>query len=191
MYLKDCKSNIFKDNDIDNVTKFIDDYNLLLKKAEESDNSRRYYRYLCNNYDNKYYSNNASSNQLKCIKESRDNIHKKAIKDLEDFISLDKKCSLEKNELINNCVDYKLDIFNEFNKNSKDLLYRYAALESSIYKAFLTDYDNYIFYREYNKKNNYKYIHDNSDLIDNYNYLKSIYPNYEKKSNKVLIKKKK
>lgn len=185
MYLKDCDSNVFNDNDIDSITKFVNDYNSLLKKEEESNNSKRQYRHMCNTYDELFYSNDCSSSRLKLIKESRDRIHKKAINDLEDFISLDKKCRSGKNELINNSIDYKLERFNELNRDNADLLYKYATLESDIYRSFIIDYDNYVFYREYNKKNGYKYDHDNSKLNNKYEFINKLYNNFEiSKTNK-------
>ena len=80
---------------------------------------------------------------------------------------------------MNNSVDYKLEKFNELNRDSDDLLYKYATLESDIYRSFIIDYDNYIFYREYNKKNGYKYDHDNSVLNGKYDSIKNIYNYYE------------
>ena len=215
MFLKDCNSNLFNENEVDNVTKFVEDYNSLLKSEKNSDKSRRKYRHLCNTYDELFYSNDCSSDRLKIIKESRDKVHKDALEDLDMFIILDKKCNNEKNELVNKSVDYKLQKFSELNKDNVDLLHKYASLESDIYSAFLNDYDNYKFYREFNKKNHYKYEHDNNELKKKYDYIKKLYSFYEisntdksslenifvsesykdfnllEDSNKVLVKKKK
>ena len=215
MFLKDCNSNLFNENEVDNVTKFVEDYNSLLKSEKNSDKSRRKYRHLCNTYDELFYSNDCSSDRLKIIKESRDKVHKDALEDLDMFIILDKKCNNEKNELVNKSVDYKLQKFSELNKDNDDLLHKYASLESDIYSAFLNDYDNYKFYREFNKKNHYKYEHDNNELKKKYEYIKKLYSFYEisntdksslenifvsesykdfnllEDSNKVLVKKKK
>lgn len=215
MFLKDCNSNLFNENEVDNVTKFVEDYNSLLKSEKNSDKSRRKYRHLCNTYDELFYSNDCSSDRLKIIKESRDKVHKDALEDLDMFIILDKKCNNEKNELVNKSVDYKLQKFSELNKDNDDLLHKYASLESDIYSAFLNDYDNYKFYREFNKKNHYKYEHDNNELKKKYDYIKKLYSFYEisntdksslenifvsesykdfnllEDSNKVLVKKKK
>ena len=179
MFLKDCNSNLFNKNEVDNVTKFVEDYNSLLKSEKNSDKSRRKYRYLCNTYDELFYSNDCSSDRLKIIKESRDKVHKDALEDLDMFIILDKKCNNEKNELVNKSVDYKLQKFSELNKDNDDLLHKYASLESDIYSAFLNDYDNYKFYREFNKKNHYKYEHDNNELKKKYDYIKKLYSFYE------------
>ena len=179
MFLKDCNSNLFNENEVDNVTKFVEDYNSLLKSEKNSDKSRRKYRHLCNTYDELFYSNDCSSDRLKIIKESRDKVHKDALEDLDMFIILDKKCNNEKNELVNKSVDYKLQKFSELNKDNDDLLHKYASLESDIYSAFLNDYDNYRFYREFNKKNHYKYEHDNNELKKKYDYIKKLYSFYE------------
>jgi len=179
MFLKDCNSNLFNENEVDNVTKFVEDYNSLLKSEKNSDKSRRKYRHLCNTYDELFYSNDCSSDRLKIIKESRDKVHKDALEDLDMFIILDKKCNNEKNELVNKSVDYKLQKFSELNKDNDDLLHKYASLESDIYSAFLNDYDNYKFYREFNKKNHYKYEHDNNELKKKYDYIKKLYSFYE------------
>ena len=179
MFLKDCNSNLFNENEVDNVTKFVEDYNSLLKSEKNSDKSRRKYRHLCNTYDELFYSNDCSSDRLKIIKESRDKVHKDALEDLDMFIILDKKCNNEKNELVNKSVDYKLQKFSELNKDNDDLLHKYASLESDIYSAFLNDYDNYKFYREFNKKNHYKYEHDNNELKKKYEYIKKLYSFYE------------
>jgi hypothetical protein len=179
MFLKDCNSNLFNKNEVDNVTKFVEDYNSLLKSEKNSDKSRRKYRHLCNTYDELFYSNDCSSDRLKIIKESRDKVHKDALEDLDMFIILDKKCNNEKNELVNKSVDYKLQKFSELNKDNDDLLHKYASLESDIYSAFLNDYDNYKFYREFNKKNHYKYEHDNNELKKKYDYIKKLYSFYE------------
>ena len=179
MFLKDCNSNLFNENEVDNVTKFVEDYNSLLKSEKNSDKSRRKYRHLCNTYDELFYSNYCSSDRLKIIKESRDKVHKDALEDLDMFIILDKKCNNEKNELVNKSVDYKLQKFSELNKDNDDLLHKYASLESDIYSAFLNDYDNYKFYREFNKKNHYKYEHDNNELKKKYDYIKKLYSFYE------------
>ena len=179
MFLKDCNSNLFNENEVDNVTKFVEDYNSLLKSEKNSDKSRRKYRHLCNTYDELFYSNDCSSDRLKIIKESRDKVHKDALEDLDMFIILDKKCNNEKNELVNKSVDYRLQKFSELNKDNDDLLHKYASLESDIYSAFLNDYDNYKFYREFNKKNHYKYEHDNNELKKKYEYIKKLYSFYE------------
>ena len=69
MFLKDCNSNLFNENEVDNVTKFVEDYNSLLKSEKNSDKSRRKYRHLCNTYDELFYSNDCSSDRLKIIKD--------------------------------------------------------------------------------------------------------------------------